>query len=91
MTDRYTDIVAFELNKNLAGITAKKADRVEGRREVGARGLRGLNTLYTLMQKISLDRYRNITVKVSNRKRNIDWEEADVMGKYCKLNTIFIL
>lgn len=34
---------------------------------------------------------KEIKIKPSNRKCNINWEEAEQMGKYLKLNTIFIL
>ena len=32
-----------------------------------------------------------IKTKKSNVRRNVDWEDAEQMAKYLKLNTIFIL
>ena len=42
------------------------------------------------MEKIDLFKYKNITI-TKGRKRNVEWEEADVMGKYIKVSTPFIM
>ena len=42
------------------------------------------------MEKIDLSKYKDLKV-TSGRKRNVTWEEAEVMGKYIKVSTPFIM
>jgi len=42
------------------------------------------------MEKIDLNKYKDLKV-TSGRKRNVTWEEAEVMGKYIKVSTPFIM
>ena len=44
------------------------------------------------MQNINIIlKEKKVILKVSKRKRNVTWEEAEVMGKYVKLSTPFIM